>query len=147
MQIEKKEIKIDGTGLKVGVVASRFNEAVTESLMQTALDKLKESGVEADDIKSVWVPGAIETPFVLDKMASSGKFDCLVVLSAVIRGETPHFDMVNKIISEGTLRVSLDYHIPIGFGVLTLENIEQAKSRIDIAAEAVMAALELARLK
>lgn len=148
MQIDNKtEIKVDGSGLKVGVVTSRFNESITEKLMPRALEKLAELGVSSDDIKRYWVPGAIEIPYVLDKMATTKDFDCLVALGVVIRGGTPHFDYVCKMVTEGTLRVSLDYHIPIGFGVLTLENPEQAETRIDIATEAVSAALELATIK
>jgi 6,7-dimethyl-8-ribityllumazine synthase len=147
MQIEQKEINIDAKGLKVGIVTSRFNEAVTNKLEQTALQKLEKLGVLPADTKSYSVPGAIEIPYLLDKLAATKQFDCLVALGAVIRGETPHFDYVCKMASEGTLRVSLDYHIPIGFGVLMLENESQVDERIHVASDAVLAALELAKIK
>ena len=146
MQLEsKKEIKIDGKGLKVGLVVSRFNESITKTLLQVALAKLKESGVK--DTKSFWVPRAVEIPYMLDKLAASKKYDCLVALGVVIRGGTPHFDYICKMASHGILRVSLDYHMPIGFGLLTLANESQAKARIQVAASAVLAALELAKIK
>ena len=107
--------------------------------------KLKESGVK--DTKSFWVPGAVEIPYMLDKLATSKKYDCLVALGVVIRGDTPHFDYICKMASHGILRVSLDYHMPIGFGLLTLANESQAKARIQVAASAVLAALELAKIK
>jgi 6,7-dimethyl-8-ribityllumazine synthase len=144
MQLEHKEtIKIFAPGKKVGIVTSRFNQEITDGLLEAAKKQLAESGVLQADCRFVSVAGAMEIPYALQKLAQSEKYDCLVALGCVVRGETPHFDYVCKMAQEGLLRVSLDHNIPIGFGVMTVNNLDQAKARLHIGGEAVLAALEL----
>ena len=148
MQIENKpKLELDGTGKKVGIVVSRFNREITQGLLLSAQKFLADVHVAEQDIKVMSVPGAVELPVALQKLAESGKFDFLVALGCIIRGETPHFDYVAKMAQEGALRVMLDYKIPVGFGVLTVENSEQAKVRFHIGGEAAAAALEFALIK
>jgi len=147
MQLENKvSTKISAPGKKVGVVTSRFNTEITQGLLGSAKKQLTESGVLEADCEFLSVAGAMEIPFALQKLAHSKKFDCLVAIGCVIRGETPHFDYVCKMAQEGLLRVSLDSSIPIGFGVITVNDLAQAKARLHIGGEAVAAALELALL-
>ncbi len=134
-------------GLRVGIVAARFNREITDKLLETAKQELKNRGVRAQDVRTVRVAGSVEIPFALQILAKSKKYDFLVALGAVIRGETPHFDYVCKIASEGVLHVMLDYEIPVGFGILTTDNLSQAKKRISAANHAVLAAGELATIK
>jgi 6,7-dimethyl-8-ribityllumazine synthase len=144
MQLEHKEtVKISAVGKKVGVVTSRFNHEITQALLVVAKKQLAECGVASADCRFVSVPGAMEIPYALQKLARSEKYDCLVALGCVIRGDTPHFDYVCKMAQEGVLRVRLDHHIPIGFGVMTVNDMAQAKARLHIGGEAVLAALEL----
>lgn len=133
--------------MKVGIVRSRFNEALTERLLRAARKELRASGVPDARVTVIEVPGAIEIPWALQSLAEKGRYDFLVALGAVIRGETAHFDYVLKIAAEGILRVMLDHRIPVGFGVLTLFDLSQAEKRIGIAESAVRAGLELALLK
>ena len=148
MQLDNKTvISIDATGFKVAVAVSRFNESVTKKLLESTLETLKSSGVILEDIRIVEVAGAVELPYALHVLAQTKKYNCLIALGCVIRGETPHFDYVCKMAQEGVLRVSLDQSIPIGFGVLTVHNQDQAKARIHVGAEAALAALELAKIK
>ena len=148
MQLKNKSVKkINASNLSVGVVVSRFNEEITAELLETALQALKSSQVKTAHIEVVSVSGAMEIPFALQKMARRKKYDCLVALGCVIRGDTPHFDYVCKTAQEGVLRVSLDYALPIGFGVMTVNTTKQAKARIHVGSDAVMAALELATLQ
>lgn len=140
-------MNFDGFGCRAGVVVSRFNEDITDGLLQSAREALKKFNVQDGGIAVVSVAGAVETPVALQKLADTKNFDFLVVLGAVIRGETPHFDYVCKMAQEGALRVMLDYHIPVGFGIITVNNIEQAKARLHVGGEAVAAALELALIK
>jgi 6,7-dimethyl-8-ribityllumazine synthase len=141
---EKPEIKIDAAGKRVGVVTSRFNREITDQLLASAKQQLQASNVQLQDCKFVSVAGAMEIPFALKKLASSGKFDCLVAIGCVIKGETPHFDYVCKMAQEGVLKVSLDHAIPVGFGVITVNTLEQARARLHVGGEAALAALELA---
>jgi 6,7-dimethyl-8-ribityllumazine synthase len=148
MQIKNKKYKyFDGTKMKVSIVVSRFNGEITEQLLLSALQTLNKSKVNPKNIKIVQVAGAVEIPFALHKMAKSGKFDFLVAIACVIRGETPHFDFVCKIAQEGILKVMLEDNIPVGFGVLSVNNIKQAQVRYHVGGEAVLAALELALMK
>lgn len=115
--------------IKVGIVAARFNEFITSKLLSGALDGLKRHNVEEDDISVAWVPGAFEIPLIASKMAKSGKYDAVICLGAVIRGSTTHYDYVCSEVSKGIANVSLASDIPVLFGVLTTENIEQAIER------------------
>lgn len=140
-----------GTGLKIGVVVSRFNEFITNKLLSGALDTLKRHGVSEDDIEISWVPGAFEIPLIAKQMAQSGKYDAIVSLGAVIRGATPHFDYVASEMSKGIAQTSLQTSVPITFGVLTTDNIEQAIERAGTKAgnkgsEAAITAIEMANL-
>lgn len=118
-----------GEGLKFGIVAGRFNEFIVSKLMDGALDALKRHGVKEEDIELTWVPGAFEIPLVAKKMAKSKKYDAVICLGAVIRGATSHFDYVSSEVSKGIANVSLDTEIPVMFGVLTTDTIEQAIER------------------
>ena len=118
-----------GTGLKVGVVVGRFNEFITSKLLGGALDGLKRHGVEENDIDVAWVPGAFEIPLIAKKMASSGKYDAVITLGTVIRGATTHYDYVCNEVAKGVASLSLQMDIPVIFGVLTTETIEQAIER------------------
>ncbi len=148
MQIKNKQYTyLDGKKLKVSFVLSRFNAEITEQMLLNALEALDKSGVNPKNIKVVRVAGAVEIPLALHKLAKSKKFDFLVAISCIIRGDTPHFDYVCKMVQEGVLKVMLEDNIPVGFGVLTMNNIEQAKVRYHVGGEAVLAALELALLE
>jgi 6,7-dimethyl-8-ribityllumazine synthase len=116
-------------GAKIAIVASRFNEFITSKLIGGAVDGLKRHNVNEDDITLAWVPGAFEIPLIADKMASSGKYDAVICLGAVIRGATSHYDYVCNEVSKGIASVSLKTGIPVLFGVVTTENIEQAIER------------------
>jgi len=118
-----------GEKMKVGIVASRFNSMITKELLEGAFDGLKRHGVKDDDIAVYWVPGAFEIPRVAKELAASGQFDGIICLGAVIRGATPHFDMVAAETSKGIARLSLEAEVPVIFGVLTTDNIEQALER------------------
>ncbi len=115
--------------IKVGIVAARFNEFITNKLIGGALDGLKRHNVKEEDISLAWVPGAFEIPLIASKMAKSGNFDAIICLGAVIRGNTSHYDYVCSEVSKGVAHVALNSDIPVMFGVLTTENIEQAIER------------------
>ncbi len=141
---------MDGRKLKVGIVVSRFNQEITRELLLSAMGVLAKCKVNYKNIRVVEVAGAVEVPYVLNKMAKAKKakkFDCLIALSCIIRGETPHFDYVCKMVQEGALEVMLEEDIPVGFGVLTMNNLKQAKARYHVGGEAALAAIELATLK
>ena len=123
------EGKVIGSGIKVGLVASRFNEFIVSKLVSGAIDGLVRHGVDDDDISLMWVPGAFEIPVMAKKMAESGKFDAVICLGAVIRGATSHYDYVCNEVSKGVAQVGLATGVPVLFGVLTTENIEQAIER------------------
>ena len=118
-----------GKGIKVGIVAARFNEFITSKLVSGALDGLKRHEVEEEDIELAWVPGAFEIPLVAKKMADSKKYDAVICLGEVIRGATSHYDYVCNEVSKGIASVGLNSGIPVLFGVVTTENIEQAIER------------------
>lgn len=115
--------------IKVGIVAARFNEFITSKLLSGALDTLKRHDVEDDDIHVAWVPGAFEIPLIASKMAHSGKYDAVICLGAVIRGSTTHYDYVCSEVSKGIAQASMASGVPVMFGILTTENIEQAIER------------------
>lgn len=123
------EGKLVSEKIRIAIVASRFNEFITSKLLSGALDTLKRHGVSDDDIETAWVPGAFEIPLAASKMASSGRYDAVIALGAVIRGSTSHYDYVCSEVSKGIAQVSLSSGIPIMFGVITTENIEQAIER------------------
>lgn len=117
------------TGMKIGIVASRFNEFITSKLIAGALDGLRRHEANEDDMELAWVPGAFEIPLVAEKMAQSGKYDAIICLGAVIRGATSHYDYVCSEVAKGIAQVSLNSKIPVMFGVLTTDTIEQAIER------------------
>ena len=116
-------------GMKVGIVASRFNEIIVSKLLGGAVDGLVRHGVEEENITAAWVPGAFEIPVLAAKMARSGKYDAVICVGAVIRGDTTHYDYVCNEVSKGVAQVGLSAGIPVLFGVITTENIEQAVAR------------------
>ena len=123
------EGNVIGTGLKVGIVAARFNEFIVGKLVSGAQDALVRHGVDTDDIEIAWVPGAFEIPLIAQKMAQSGKYDMVLCLGAVIRGSTSHYDLVCNECAKGVAQVSLASGIPVLFGVVTTDTIEQAIER------------------
>lgn len=145
------EGNFDGKGVKIAIVASRFNEFITKELIGGAEDTLVRHNVNTDDIHVYRVPGAFEIPSVCVKIAKSGKYDAVITLGAVIRGSTPHFDYVAAEVSKGVASVAMQYNIPVIFGVLTTDTIEQAVERAGTKAgnkgsDAAMAALEMVSL-
>ncbi len=116
-------------GIKVGIVAARFNEFIVSKLVSGALDGLKRHDVKDEDIDVAWVPGAFEIPLIASKMANSGKYDAVICLGAVIRGATSHYDYVCNEVSKGVAQAGLNSGVPVLFGVVTTENIEQAIAR------------------
>ncbi|AIS51243.1 6,7-dimethyl-8-ribityllumazine synthase RibH [Thermoanaerobacter kivui] len=145
------EGKLIAEGKKFGIVVSRFNEFITNKLLEGALDALKRHGALNEDIEIAWVPGAFEIPLIAKKMAESKRYDAVIALGAVIRGETPHFDYVANEVSKGIAKVSLDTDVPVIFGVLTTDTIEQAIVRAGTKGgnkgfEAAVTAIEMANL-
>ncbi|MFP7296522.1 6,7-dimethyl-8-ribityllumazine synthase [Neobacillus niacini] len=118
-----------GSGLKIGMVVGRFNEFITSKLLSGAQDALKRHGVSDEDVDIAWVPGAFEIPLIAQKMANSKKYDAVITLGTVIRGSTPHFDYVCNEVAKGVSKINLDSGIPVIFGVLTTDSIEQAIER------------------
>ncbi|MBI5698917.1 6,7-dimethyl-8-ribityllumazine synthase [Candidatus Saganbacteria bacterium] len=123
------EGNLDASGLKVGIVVSRFNELVSKGLLSGALDCLKRHGAAEASIEVAWVPGSFESPLIAKKMASSKKYDALICLGAVIRGATSHFEYVASEAAKGVAKVSLDTGVPVVFGILTCDTLEQALER------------------
>lgn len=145
------EGKLDAKGLRFGLLVSRFNSFVSDRLVEGAIDALLRHGAEKDDINIVRVPGAFEIPPTAKQMAESGRYDAIVCLGAVIRGATPHFEYVSAEVSKGVASVSIDSGIPVTFGVLTTDTIEQAIERAGSKAgnkgfDAAVAAIEMANL-
>jgi len=123
------EGNLDGSGLKVGIVVSRFNDLITSRLLEGALDRLRRLGVPEETTDICWVPGAFEIPKAAKRLSDSGRYDGVIALAAVIRGSTPHFDYVAAEISKGLARVNLDAAIPVTFGVITADTVDQALER------------------
>lgn len=145
------EGKLDAKGLRFGLLVSRFNSFVSDRLVEGAIDALLRHGAEKDDINIVRVPGAFEIPPTAKQMAESGRYDAIVCLGAVIRGATPHFEYVSAEVSKGVASVSIDSGVPVTFGVLTTDTIEQAIERAGSKAgnkgfDAAVAAVEMANL-
>ncbi len=139
------------TDIKVGIVAARFNEFIVSKLLSGALDALARHNVYSDDIDVAWVPGAFEIPLIASKMANSGKYDAVICLGAVIRGATSHYDYVCSEVSKGIASINLSSGIPVMFGVVTTENIEQAIERAGTKAgnkgfESAVSAIEMVNL-
>jgi 6,7-dimethyl-8-ribityllumazine synthase len=129
---------------RIGVVHSRFNEEICNALLESARAELRRAGVEAEFVA---VPGALEIPLALQWLAQSGRFDALVAVGCVVRGDTYHFEIVCNESARGVADVALEYGLPVANGILTLTNEAQAKNRLDKGAEAVRVAVEMARLK
>ena len=127
--VQVKEGKLIGSGIKVGIVVARFNEFICSRLLGGAYDALKRHGVADDDITTAWVPGSFEIPLIAQKMAESGKYDAVICLGAVIRGATSRYDLVCNEAAKGIAQASLKTGVPVLFGVITTENIEQAIER------------------
>jgi 6,7-dimethyl-8-ribityllumazine synthase len=145
------EGKLDASGLKFGIIVGRFNSFISERLLEGALDALTRHGASDKGIDVARVPGAFEIPLAAKKMAALGKYDAIICLGAVIRGSTPHFDYVSAEVSKGIAHVSLDSGVPVAFGVLTTDTIEQAVERAGTKAgnkgfDAAMTAIETANL-
>ena len=140
-----------GSGLKVGIVVGRFNEFITSKLLSGAQDALIRHGVSETDVDLAWVPGAFEIPLVAQKMANSKKYDAVITLGTVIRGSTPHFDFVCNEVAKGVSKITLSTGIPVIFGVLTTDSIEQAIERAGTKAgnkgwDSATVAIEMANL-
>jgi 6,7-dimethyl-8-ribityllumazine synthase len=140
-----------GSGLKVGVVVSRFNELLSSRLLGGAQDALARHGVAADDVDVAWVPGAFEIPLVAQKLAASKRYDAVVALGVVIRGATPHFEYVAAEVSKGIAHAGLETGVPVAFGVVTADSIEQAVERAGTKHgnkgwDAAVSAIEMANL-
>ena len=143
--------KLIGKGMKIGIVLARFNEFIGSKLLSGAEDALIRHGVDEDDIEVAWVPGAYEIPLVAKKLATSEKYDAVICIGAVIKGNTPHFDYVSAEVSKGIAQVGLLSEVPVIFGVLTVDNIEQAIERAGTKAgnkgsEAANSAIEMVNL-
>lgn len=137
--------------LRFGIIVGRFNEFIGSKLLSGAIDALVRHGAEKEQIETAWVPGAFEIPMLAKRMAKSGKYDAIICLGAVIRGNTPHFDLVAAEVAKGIASVSLDTLVPVSFGILTTDNIEQAIERAGTKAgnkgfDAAMSAIEMANL-
>ncbi len=140
-----------GTGLKIAIVASRFNELLSSRLVGGAEDALLRHDVTAEDVDIAWVPGGFEIPLIAKSLAESGRYDAVVALGVIIRGGTPHFEYVASEVSKGVAKVSLDSGVPVVFGVITADTIEQAVERAGTKGgnkgwDAALAAIEMANL-
>ncbi|PLX94304.1 MAG: 6,7-dimethyl-8-ribityllumazine synthase [Desulfuromonas sp.] len=145
------EGRLDAKGFTFGIIVSRFNSFICERLLEGAVDTLTRHGADDSKMTVVRVPGAFEIPLVAKKMAGSGKYDAVICLGAVIRGGTPHFEYVSSEVTKGIASVSLDSNVPISFGVLTTDTVEQAIERAGTkagnkGAEATMSAIEMVNL-
>lgn len=150
-RIKRVEGELNARGLRFGVVASRFNDFIVDRLVEAALDTLLKNGADAGDIEVVRVPGAFETSLALTKLAASKRHDALIALGCVIRGATPHFEYVAGEAARGVSQVMVAHEIPVGFGILTVDTIEQAIERAGTkagnkGADAAMSAIEMATL-
>lgn len=147
MTVGHYESNLDGAGVRIGIVQARFNEVVGNGLLAACLNELNNLGVLNEDILHVTVPGALEVPLALQKLADTNQFDALIALGAVIRGETYHFELVSNESGSGITRVGLDNGIPIANAILTTENDEQAEARMtEKGTDAARVAVEMANL-
>lgn len=145
------EGKLSAKGIRIAIVAARFNEFIVSKLVGGAEDCLLRHEADSDDLVLVWVPGAFEIPVTAKRLASSGKYDAVICLGAVIRGATPHFDYVCAEASKGIAQVSMEYGIPVAFGILTTDNIQQAVERAGTkagnkGADAALSVIEMVNL-
>ena len=145
------EGKFDGRNVKIAIVAGRFNEFITSKLVGGALDVLKRNDVSEENIDIAWVPGAFEIPLIAKKLANTQKYDAIITLGAVIKGSTPHFDYVCAEVSKGVAQISLQSELPVIFGVLTTNNVEEAIERAGTkagnkGADAAFSAIEMINL-
>ena len=145
------EGKFDGRDVRIAIVAGRFNEFITSKLIGGALDVLKRNDVSEENIDIAWVPGAFEIPLIAKKLANTQKYDAIITLGAVIKGSTPHFDYVCSEVSKGVAQISLQSELPVIFGVLTTNNIEEAIERAGTkagnkGADAAFSAIEMINL-
>ncbi len=145
------EGKLDATGLKTAVIASRFNDFITEKLIEGAMDCLVRHGADRDNVTVIRVPGSFEIPLAASRAARSGNYDAVVCVGALIRGQTPHFDYIASEVTKGIAQVSLDSGVPVTFGVITADTLEQAVDRAGAKAgnkgfEAALGAIEMADL-
>lgn len=147
MEIGQYQPNLEGDGLRIGIVQSRFNEPVCNGLADACVEELERLGVSGEDVLLVSVPGALEIPLALQKLAESGQFDSLIALGAVIRGETYHFELVSNESGAGITRIGLDFNLPIANAVLTTETDEQAVARMtEKGSDAARVAVEMANL-
>ncbi|MBT7611503.1 MAG: 6,7-dimethyl-8-ribityllumazine synthase [Bacteriovoracaceae bacterium] len=145
------EGQLNAEGLKFGVVVGRFNEFISGKLLEGTVDCIKRHSTEENNIDVAWVPGSFEIPLMAKKLAATKKYDAIICLGAVIRGSTPHFDYVSSEVAKGISRVSLDTEIPVSFGVITTDNLEQAIERAGTKSgnkgwDAAMSAIEMASM-
>lgn len=145
------EGKLIAQGLKFGIVVSRFNELITSKLLDGAIDCLKRHGAGEEDVEIFYCPGSFEIPLVAKKIAQTGKYSAIICLGAVIRGETPHFDYIASEVSKGIAQVQLETGVPVAFGILTTDDVEQALNRAGIKSgnkgwDAALTAIEMANL-
>ncbi len=138
--------KFNASTYRVAVVASQFNRDIIENLLKDALKMLNVYNIPSDLVEIYRVAGCVEIPVILAGLARRKQYDCLVAIGAIVRGETPHFDYVAKIVSEGILKVMVDFGIPVGFGILTADNFKQARARTSAGGAAAEAALHNAKL-
>lgn len=151
MTHKKIEGELNGAGLRFGVVVSRVNEFITSRLLDGALDALTRSGVQSDDVEIVRVPGSFEIPITVKKMAQMRRYDAIICLGALIKGETPHFDYLSAAVTQGVAQAALESGIPLSFGILTTNSLEQAIERAGAKQgnkgwEAAVTAIEMANL-
>lgn len=148
--MQRHEVTPNAAGFRFAIVASRFNEQITEGLLEGAVECLRSHGASDDEIDLFRVPGAFEIPMTVARVGKSGRFDAIVTIGAVIRGETPHFDHISSQVTHGISAVAMELTIPVSFGVITCETMDQAVARSSGASnkgwEAALAAIELANL-
>lgn len=136
----------DGQGLRIGIAVARFNSFITEHLLKGARETLRAQGVADNDVAVAWVPGSFELPVVAKRMAQSGRYDAVLCLGTVIRGETAHFDHVAGAAARGVLDAGMETGVPVIFGVLTTDTVQQARDRIGKGGEVALAGIEMANL-
>ncbi len=148
--IKTDNAKLVAKGKRFGIVSSRFNEFITQKLLDGALDTLLRHGVKEEEIEIVWVPGSFEIPYAARKMAESGKYDCIICLGAVIRGDTPHFNYISSEVTKGIAQTSLTTGLPVIYGVITADTLEQAIERagtkVNKGRDAALSAIEMVNL-
>ncbi len=149
--IKTLEGQLIAQGKKFGLVVSRFNDFITRKLLEGAIDILSRHGVKEEEIEVAWVPGSFEIPYAASRMAGSGKYDAVICLGAVIRGDTPHFDYIANEVAKGIARIALDTGVPTIFGMITADTLEQALERAGTKAgnkgsDAALAAIEMVNL-